>query len=402
MMKKILVINAGSSSIKWQIFTKEDFSLFAQGLIERIGISGGFFKLSGPNGKFELAFDVSDHKSAMAKLIQIWLEQKVVEDVLEIEVAGFRIVHGGSIFRGPTKLDDEKIAQISQLSKFAPLHNPGAVQTIVAIQQILPNVKLAASFDTAFHADIPAINYTYAIDQEFAKKYGIKKYGFHGISHKFITNTLEKVLSTSQVNYVNMHIGNGASLAAIKESKSFDTTMGLTPLAGVMMGTRSGDIDPSIHLFAAQEAHLSIEEFTDMLNKKSGLLGVSGISSDMRDLITAAQSGDQKAKFALELYAQKIVNYLVDYINKVGKNIQALVFTGGVGENSAFMRELIISKVDLPKLNIKIDTKINNKPLGEFAQVELVSSPDSDIPVYVIKTNEELLIAQNAIKSFEL
>lgn len=401
MNTKVLVINAGSSSIKWQIFSKNQLQLIASGLVERIGITGGLFKVVGPTGSTQINFEVANHKAAVEKLIELWSGHQIVDSIDEIEIAGFRVVHGGSIFRGPVKLDETAIGHIQALAKFAPLHNPSAIESIRAIQAVLPNVKLAASFDTAFHADIPKINYTYPISSELSEKYQIRKYGFHGISHKYITNTLEQTLGVATVDYVNMHIGNGASLAAIKDSKSIDTSMGLTPLAGLMMGTRSGDIDPSIHHFVYHQAGISIDEFTDILNKKSGVLGVSGISSDMRDLSQAAKDGNAQAEFTLELYAQKIADYLVNYINKVGKSIQALVFTGGVGENSASMRQRIIDKINLPKLNLVLNQTKNTAPLKDFGPVELVSDASSDLPIYVIKTNEELLIAQNAIKSWK-
>ncbi|WP_215804164.1 acetate/propionate family kinase [Mesomycoplasma hyorhinis] len=400
MSSKILVINAGSSSIKWSMFSKENMQLHSSGIVERIGIAGSFFKTKLGNQSWLKDQDVVDHKEAMSILIKIWLQNAIIQDVNDIEIAGFRVVHGGSEFTGPTALTSKEIQIIEDLSKFAPLHNPGAVQSIKAIQKILPKVKISANFDTAFHTSISAVNHTYPINSRFAKDHGIKKYGFHGISHKFITNKMEEIFKRDKVNFVNLHIGNGASLCAIKESKSLDTSMGLTPLAGVMMGTRSGDIDPSIHQFVVNETKMSLNEFIDMLNKKSGLFGVSGISSDVRDLLQARKDGNKDAEFALELYTQKIADYLVNYINKIGKDIDGIVFTGGVGENAALVRSLILSKINFPKFNIVIDKVVNEKPLSEFADVEKISTEESDLNVFVIKTNEELLIAQNALKIF--
>ncbi|ATP59709.1 acetate/propionate family kinase [Mesomycoplasma dispar] len=398
MVWKILVINAGSSSIKWQIFQKDNLELLGVGLIERIGLDNGLIKMTFLEKDYKFSANFANHTEALEKQIAIWQENKLVEDLSEFELVGFRIVHGGASFNSPAKLDANAIAKIEEASKFAPLHNPGAIATIEAIKKLLPKAKLGASFDTAFHASIPKLNYTYPIDKEIAKKYGIRKYGFHGISHKFISTQVEKIYNSDKVNFVNMHIGNGISLCAIKDSASVDTSMGMTPLAGVAMGTRSGDVDPSILPYLATEANFSFSEIDQLLNKKSGLLGLSGISSDLRDVIKAAENGNVDASFALEVYVQKIVDYLVNYINKVGKDIQALVFTGGVGENSAFIRKSIIEKISLPKLNLVLDYEKNTKPIPTFGPIEKISATESDLEIFVIKTNEELLIAKNALK----
>ncbi|MGZ9413692.1 acetate/propionate family kinase [Mycoplasma sp. 480] len=401
MNKKILVINAGSSSMKWSLFNKEDFKVIASGIAERVGIANSFIKMSFGDNDIKKEVEMQNHKEAANKTLDLWQENKIINSLDEIELIGFRVVHGGEYFKDSTKLTKEAIELIDECSKFAPLHNPGAIQAIKAMQEVLPNAKMSASFDTAFHTSIPDINSKYGINKEFAEKYGIKKYGMHGISHKFITLKLEKILNKEKINFVNLHIGNGASLCAIKDSKSFDTSMGFTPLAGIMMGTRSGDIDPAIHEYATEAANISLKEFTNLLNKQSGLLGVSGISSDMRDLVQRYKENDQNVIFTLNLYIQKIVDYLVNYINKVGKKIDALVFTAGIGENSSFIRELVIEKLTLPNLNIELDKDKNNVSPSEIKDYTLISSSKSDIPVYVIRTNEELLIAQDALKLYE-
>ncbi|AJC49729.1 acetate/propionate family kinase [Mycoplasma flocculare] len=401
MNPKILVINAGSSSIKWQIFNKKNLDLIGVGLIERIGLENGQIKMNFLKKDYKFSDNFTNHTEALESQIAIWKENKIVENLDEFELVGFRIVHGGASFSSPAKLDDRAISKIQEAAKFAPLHNPGALATIKAIKKLLPLAKLGASFDTAFHATIPKVNYTYAINDEIANKYGIRKYGFHGISHKFISMKVEEIYQSQKVNFVNMHIGNGISLCAIKDSKSIDTSMGMTPLAGVAMGTRSGDIDPSIIPYLANEANFSFNEIEQLLNKNSGLLGLSKISSDLRDVIKAKNNHNENASFALEVYVQKIVDYLVNYINKVGKNIRALVFTGGVGENSALIRSLVIEKVQLPKLNLVIDKAKNAKSISEFKEIEKISAPESDLDIFVIKTNEELLIAKNAIKVWE-
>ncbi|MBN3534574.1 acetate/propionate family kinase [Mycoplasma procyoni] len=401
MSKKILVINAGSSSMKWSLFNKSDFSVLANGIAERIGIDGSFLKMSFGDQDFKNEIKLSNHKDSVVETIKMWKENNVISDLSEIELIGFRVVHGGEYFKDSTKLDQKAIDLIDECSKFAPLHNPGAVQAIKAFQEVVPAAKLSASFDTAFHTTMPDVYSYYGINKEFAKKYGIKKYGMHGISHKFITLKLQDILKKDKVNFVNLHIGNGASLCAVKESKSVDTSMGFTPLAGVMMGTRSGDIDPAIHEYALSAANMNIKEFTNLLNKQSGLLGVSGVSSDMRDLVSKYKEGNADVVFTLELYSQKIVDYLVNYINKVGKNIDALVFTAGIGENSFFIRDLVIKKLNLMNLNVELDDSKNAVSPSEIKDFALISKANSDIPVYVIRTNEELLIAQDALKLYE-
>ncbi|MDW2933737.1 acetate/propionate family kinase [Mesomycoplasma ovipneumoniae] len=398
MKSKILVINAGSSSIKWQIFEKETLDLLGVGLIERIGLQEGKIKMTFDGKSYNLSKDFPTHSDALESQIQLWKDNNLVQNLEEFELVGFRIVHGGASFNAPARLDDSAITKIEEAAKFAPLHNPGALATISAIKKLLPWAKLSASFDTAFHASIPKVNYTYPINAQIANKYGIRKYGFHGISHKYITTQVEKIYNSDSVNFVNMHIGNGISLCAVKDSASVDTSMGMTPLAGVAMGTRSGDVDPSILTYLGTTAHFSFTDLDALLNKQSGLLGLSNVSSDLRDVISAADNGNQDASFALEVYVQKIVDYLINYINKVGKNIKALVFTGGVGENSALIRASVIAKIELPKLNLVLDQELNSRPIPEFGAIEKISAPESDLDIFVIKTNEELLIAKNALK----
>ncbi|WP_337897091.1 acetate/propionate family kinase [Mesomycoplasma ovipneumoniae] len=398
MKSKILVINAGSSSIKWQIFEKDTLDLLGVGLIERIGLQEGKIKMTFDEKSYNLSKDFPTHSDALESQIQLWKDNNLVQNLEEFELVGFRIVHGGASFNAPARLDDSAIAKIQEAAKFAPLHNPGALATISAIKKLLPWAKLSASFDTAFHASIPKVNYTYPINAQIADKYGIRKYGFHGISHKYITTQVEKIYNSDSVNFVNMHIGNGISLCAVKDSASVDTSMGMTPLAGVAMGTRSGDVDPSILTYLGTTANFSFTDLDTLLNKQSGLLGLSNVSSDLRDVISAVDNGNQDASFALEVYVQKIVDYLINYINKVGKNIKALVFTGGVGENSALIRASVIAKIELPKLNLVLDQELNSRPIPEFGAIEKISAPESDLDIFVIKTNEELLIAKNALK----
>ncbi|QBF34557.1 acetate/propionate family kinase [Mycoplasmopsis phocirhinis] len=394
MSNKILVINAGSSSIKLQLFEKNSMNVIANGLAERITLDDGVITIKANEQKYIKNVSMPDHEVAAQNILSLLSESKIIEDVKEIEIIGFRVVHGGTYFTKSSAIDDEVIKAIEKCSDYAPLHNPGALQAIYAFKKVMPHAKLSAEFDTAFHTSIPDVNAIYPIPYEWSEKFGIRRFGFHGISHQFINQTMQKILNKSSINIVNAHIGNGASICAIKNSKSFDTTMGLTPLAGVMMGTRSGDIDPALIEFLSEHLNTNAKDITQTLNKKSGLLGVSGVSSDMRDIEEAISQGNKKAIFAEELYIQKIVDYIANYANKI-ENVDAIVFTAGVGENSPRLRQAVVDKLHFAK--IKLDTQANNAKVGEYA---LISTPDSAIKVYVVRTNEELLIAQNALKLF--
>lgn len=395
--KKVFVINAGSSSIKLQLLDKKTLEVIVSGLAERITLKNGVVTLKYQGEKHVKNVDMADHTKAVEVILEMLKELEVIKDAKEIEIIGFRVVHGATYFSKPTVLGDKEIAIIDKVKVYAPLHNPGAIQAIQAFKKIMPHAKMMAEFDTAFHTTIPAVNATYPIPFKYSQKFGIKKYGAHGISHEYITGRLGEILKKKKVNFVNLHIGNGASLCAIKDSKSFDTSMGLTPLAGIMMGTRSGDIDPSIHQFLAHQLNIDIDEVTEILNKKSGLLGVSGISSDLRDIADAIVKGDKQAIFAFDLYTQRIADVTSCYANKIATKLDALVFTAGGGENDPDMRKKVIEKLHFAK--IKIDDKLNK---GQWnGDYKLISTGDSEIKVYAIRTNEELLIAKHAIQLFK-
>lgn len=394
-MGKVLVINAGSSSIKMSLFNKDSLDLIASGLVERITLPIGNLSLKYNGQKFEKEAQMPNHHKAVELLYELMQEANLIKDKSEIEFIGFRIVQGGDEVKTTAKVDENLIKIIDKYASYAPLHNPGALQAIYAFKDIFPNAKLSADFDTAFHTTIEPVNYTYPIKKELAKELNIKKYGAHGISHEYITQKLQDILSKPKVTFINLHLGNGASLCAIKDSQSFDTSMGLTPLAGIMMGTRSGDIDPSIHQYVMKSKGICIDTFTNILNKESGLLGVSGVSSDMRDIRSAAEQGNQDAIFALDLYAQKIADYCAIYFNKLGGNLDGIVFTAGIGENVPMIREKIINKLHFKTL--ELCSKANNGNIEDFA---LISTKLSQIPIYVIRTNEELVIAQNALKIY--
>ncbi|VEU70126.1 acetate/propionate family kinase [Mycoplasmopsis glycophila] len=393
---KVLVINAGSSSIKISLFNKSDLSLIASGIAERITLPEGALSIKYNGEKHSKTLPLPTHEVAVEEIYKLMQEISLIEDKKEIEYIGFRVVQGGNYFSDSTIINEDVISKIEECAIYAPLHNPGALMAIRGFQKVFPQAKLTVDFDTAFHATINKVNSTYGLPYEITEKYNIKRYGAHGISHQFITQKLAQILGKDKVTFINLHLGNGASLCAVKDSKSFDTSMGLTPLAGVMMGTRSGDIDPSIHQFLMKELNMNIDEFTDLLNKKSGVLGVSGLSSDMRDIRDAIDEGHERATFALELYAQKIVDYVAAYANKIGGEIDALVFTAGVGENDPDLRQIICNKLFFKKF--EIDPKINFEKFGEY---KLISTPNSEVSVYVIRTNEELVIAKNALRLFK-
>lgn len=392
MSQKILVINAGSSTIKWTLFEKEGYKDIANGIAERIGVDGVLEMKIGEK-KFRKESKMNTHKDAVQEILKTWEDASLIENPLEVKNIGFRIVAGGTYFTKPALLTDENIEKVADAGKFAPLHNPGAVQAMKSFKEIMPHAILTGSFDTAFHTTIPAFNSTYAIDKKISDKLQVKKYGAHGISHMYITKRMEEILGKEKVNFVNLHIGNGASLCAIQDSKAFDTSMGLTPLAGIMMGTRSGDIDPSIHQFIMKETGMSIEEMTNMLNRESGLKGVSGISQDMRDITKAVKEGHEGAKLAYKMYVQRIVDYAASYINKI-EDPEAIVFTAGIGENSVSVRKDVCDK--LSKFGIKIDVEKNDDT--SYEDYKLISTDDSKIKVYVMRTNEELMIAHEAIE----
>lgn len=391
MNHKILVINAGSSTIKWTMFNKNAFEVIATGVAERIGIDGSIsMKFNGE--KFEREVSLPTHQEAVENIISDLKDKKVINDINEVENIGFRVVQGGDFFTETTLIQGDVVDKIEKAAQYAPLHNPGAVTSIRAFEKVMPNAKKTATFDTAFHTTIPAVNYTYAINQKLAKELGIKKYGAHGTSHRYITQELERVLNKDKVNTVVCHIGNGASLCAVKDSKSFDTSMGLTPLAGIMMGTRCGDIDPSIHNFIANNAKMSIQEIDNMLHKESGMLGVSGISSDLRDVEAAFEKGDKQADLALRLYAQRIIDYTIQYVNKI-QSCDAIVFTAGVGENSNRIRKYVLDGLHL--LGLCLDEEANKVNRGKDCY--LITTSESKMPVYVMRTDEELMIAKDAL-----
>lgn len=392
---KILVINCGSSSLKYQLFDMDNEEVLVKGLVERIGIDGSRLKQEKGDDEYIIEEDMKDHTEAVKHVFDAITDKEngVISDLSEIDAVGHRFVHGGEKITKSVVIDDEVKEAVKEYSKFAPLHNPANMMGLEACEKLLPNVKNVAVFDTAFHQSMPEENFLYGIDYKYYEDQAVRKYGFHGTSHNFITQKTAKVLEKDQkdLNMISCHLGNGSSICAVKEGKSFDTTMGLTPLEGLVMGTRSGDLDPTVVTFLMNEYGYDTKKMDNVLNKESGVLGVSGVSSDFRDLENAAEEGNKRADIALKMFANRAKRYVAGYMAEIGKT-DAIVFTGGIGENSATMRADIMKGFE--QFGIKIDPEKNNVRGG----CHLISTDDSKVKVFVIATNEELMIARDTKK----
>ena len=388
---KILSVNAGSSSLKFTLFEMPAQTVIASGLFEKIGLSDSFYTIKINGEKITKEKSLDNHSIAVETLMQELISMNIIKSLDEIEGVGHRIVHGGPNFTKTTLLNEKIVKELAKNDDLAPLHNKAHIMGINAFMEALPNATQVAVFDTAFHSTMDKKEYLYPVPYEWYEKYQVRKYGFHGTSHRYINKTISEYLKRDDLKVISCHIGNGGSVTAIASGKVVDTSMGFTPLAGIMMGSRCGDIDASILNYVSKKTGKSLEELTNDLNKKSGLLGVSGISSDSRDVEAAAEKGNERAILAQEMYAQKVANYLAMY-NNLLNGADVIVFTAGVGENGIDMRRMIIDKV--ASLGVKIDNEKNNFR-GEF---RLISTDDSKIPVYVIPTNEELMIALDTME----
>ena len=387
---KILSINAGSSSLKFSLINMEDESVIASGVFERIGIDGSYtIKFNGEKIKEDAKLDT--HADAVNILLEKLISLNIVSSLDEIEGVGHRVVQGKDVFDKSVIVDDEVMKKLDSIKHFAPLHNPANMLGIEAFQKALPNAVNTVVFDTAFHQTMSPETYLYAVPYEWYTKYGIRKYGAHGTSHRYITEVVEEALKTDKFKLISCHIGNGASITAIKDGKCVDTSMGFTPLAGVMMGTRSGDVDPSIIPPVMEAENKNIDDIINDLNKNSGVLGLSGISSDMRDLEDAYFKGDERAILTMNKYVRRITDYIAQYYVLLG-GADVIAFTAGVGENGPVVRKLVCD--NLACLGVKLDEEKNNVR-GKFT---LISSDDSKIKVYVIPTDEELMIARDTLE----
>lgn len=394
---KILVVNCGSSSLKFQLIDSETEAVTASGLCERIGLDGNLvYKARGE--KFEEKLPLPDHEVAIKKVLDTLLdsERGVLQSLEEIGAIGHRMVHGGEKFSSSVIINDDVIRQIESCNDLAPLHNPANILGVRACAEVMPGVPNVAVFDTAFHQTMPAKAYLYALPKEYYEKYGVRRYGFHGTSHSFVSERLAKLakLDINHSRIIVCHIGSGASISAIKDGKSVDTSMGMTPLEGLMMGTRSGDMDPAIIEYICQKENLSVSEMTSILNKQSGALGLSGISNDYRDLVAAAGEGNQDAKNALDVMIYRVIKYIGAYYVALG-GVDAIAMTAGVGENNVRLRAKIVE--GLSALGIKLDNAANEACHGEAE----ITTKDSAVSVWVVPTNEELAIARETVRLVE-
>ena len=393
---KVLVINCGSSSLKYQLIDMSTEESLAQGLVERIGIEGSVLtqKVEGRD-KYIIKQPMADHKDAIKLVLEALVDEKngVISSMDEISAVGHRVVHGGEKYNQSVVINDEVKAYIEECFKLAPLHNPANMIGINACEELMPNTPMVAVFDTAFHGTMPEEAYIYALPYELYQKHGIRKYGFHGTSHKYVSNKVAEAMGKDikDLKIITCHLGNGCSLAAVKNGKSIDTSMGFTPLAGVMMGTRSGSIDPSVISFLIEQHGYTIEEIDELLNKKSGVLGISGVSSDFRDVLAAGEAGNERAKLALEIFYYKVRTQIAAYAGAMG-GVDVIVFTAGIGENSSITRREILRGLEF------FGFTINDEKNELRGHIQEISNEDSKVKVYVVPTNEELMIARDTAK----
>uniref|UniRef100_UPI003FF12501 acetate kinase n=1 Tax=Phocaeicola sp. TaxID=2773926 RepID=UPI003FF12501 len=393
---KILVLNCGSSSIKYKLFDMTTKEILAQGGIEKIGLKGSFLKLTLPNGeKVILNKDIPEHTVGVEFIFQTLTSEQygALKSLKELDAVGHRIVHGGERFSESVVLNKEALDAITACNDLAPLHNPANLKGVAAVSALLPGLPQVGVFDTAFHQTMPDYAYMYAIPYELYEKYGIRRYGFHGTSHRYVSKRVCEFLGIQPegTRIITCHVGNGGSVSAIKDGKCIDTSMGLTPLEGLMMGTRSGDIDAGAVTFIMEKEGLNATGVSNLLNKKSGLLGVSGVSSDMREIQAAVDAGNEKANLAQTMYYYRIKKYIGTYAAALG-GVDVIVFTGGVGENKDDSRERACEGLEF--MGVKLDKELNKTIHGEEA---VISTPDSKVKVVVIPTDEELMIATDTM-----
>jgi len=390
---KIFVINCGSSSLKYKLFDMRDEDVLAEGIIERIGIENSFLQYETKEGTdIKIEHEIPTHKEGIELLIETLLsdEHGVLKDMDEIKAVGHRVAHGGEKFAHSTLIDDEVMKEIEDISDLAPLHNPANLMGIEVCKELMPETSQVAVFDTAFHQTMPEEAYTYALPYEYYEKYGVRRYGFHGTSHGYVARRAAEMMDQDfeDLKIVTCHLGNGASIAAVKNGESIDTSMGFTPLEGLVMGTRCGDIDPAIVPFIMDKENMTASEIDSVLNKESGLYGVSGVSSDMRDIEGAAEEGNNQAQVALDIFNYRVKKYIGSYSAAMG-GVDAVVFTAGIGENAIETREEILA--DLEYMGIKIDKEANDIR----GKAQIITTDDSKVKAMVIPTNEELVIAKD-------
>ena len=388
---KLLSVNAGSSTLKFRLYEMPEEKILMKGNYERIGLDGSKYSLTIGDKKEAAEVVMHDHKDAVTLLLQHLLEHKAISSLDEIEAVGHRVVHGGSKYSKSVELNEQVVSEIEELSPLAPLHNPGAVKGMRAFMEEVPNARNVVCFDTAFHQTMDEATYLYPVPYEWYEKYGVRKYGFHGLSHKFITEKMIDMLGETP-NLIICHIGSGCSITAVKEGKCIDTSMGFTPNAGIMMGTRSGDIDYSLINFVLRQEERSIDWIEKQLNFHSGLQGVAG-KSDLRDIDAGFEAGDKQIVLAVDMYTNKIVDYIARFYMKLGGKVDAICFTAGGGENDPIIRAEVLKK--LSPIGVVLDEDKNNDTVVRKGREGIISGNDSSIPVYVLGTDEELMIARD-------
>jgi acetate kinase len=398
----ILALNCGSSSVKYKLYSWEKKQTLTKGIVERVGINGSFISFEIPSkGEHKLEHDCPDHRTALKLIIDTLIlgDSAVLRELSEISAVGHRVVHGGEKFKSSVLIDDEVLEAIRSVQDLAPLHNPHNILGIEAAKEVLPEVPHIAVFDTAFHQTMPERAFLYPVPYEWYQMYGVRRYGFHGTSHLYVSRRAAVLLGKkpSEVNLITMHIGNGVSLTAVKEGISVDTSMGLTPLEGAVMGTRSGDIDPAIILFMIEKEGFYAEEIDAILNKKSGLLGITGKYMDRRDIEKAAAEGDRRSQLAVEIEAYRLRKYIGSYLAALGE-VDAIVFTAGAGEMNPMLREKVLE--GLEGQGIKLDKKINQKTRSREKE-SIISSEGSPIKVLVIPTDEEIVFIEDVVAILE-
>lgn len=392
-MSKVMAINAGSSSLKFQLFEMPSEKVITKGIVERIGLKNSAFTLSVEGENVSETVDIPNHEVAVGLLLKKLIDHRIIDSFEEIDGVGHRVVHGGEVFSDSVLITEDVIEEIEKLSELAPLHNPANITGIQAFRRILDDVPAVAVFDTAFHQTMAAGSYLYSLPLEYYEKYGIRKYGFHGTSHKYVSQRAAEMIGRpiEQLRLISCHLGNGASITAIKGGKSIDTSMGFTPLAGVTMGTRSGNIDPALIPYIMEKTGKTADEVLDVLNKESGMLALSGFSSDLRDIQVEADKGNERAELALKVFADRIHKYIGSYSAKMG-GVDGIIFTAGIGENSQTIRGRILEGLEF--MGVYWDKDLN-RTKGKAA---FINTPYSPVKVMVIPTNEEIMIVRDTVK----
>lgn len=393
---KILSVNAGSSSLKFQMYEMPEEKVLISGVFERIGLENSFYTIKLNGEKIKNEEPLPNHSVAVEFLIQELLKNKVIEFLDEIKGVGHRLVHGGDKYASSVIINDDVIKTVEELSDLAPLHNPANLMGVRAFMKEIPGAVQVGCFDTAFHQTMKEDRYLYAVPYEWYKNYGIRKYGFHGMSHRYVSERVNELLDKQYSNVIVCHLGNGGSISAVRDGRCVDTTMGFTPNAGIVMGSRSGDIDYSMIPYLMKKTGMSIEEIDNALNKKSGMLGISGVSSDFRDIDAAIAKKDKQSIMAHYLYVNSIVSYIARFYVELG-GADAICFTAGVGENAPHVRRMVMDRLSC--LGIKVDREANEEI--RFGKEGIISTPDSSVPCYVIPTDEEVMIARDTYQFIE-